>query len=212
MLQFRVLSVGTLAMNPLWGEKVPTREGHATTTLIEAGNRRIIVDPSLPANILQPRMQSRTPITCDAITDVFLTSRDPARFRGIALFPNAQWWMAEKDREVLAQVAAEVPWVSRIHDAPDSLAPGVDLFPLPGVTGGTTGLLLAFPSTTILITGDAIATQEHLDQGRIVSPCESVEAAQESFREAIEIGDGFILGRDNFVLNPLRGTIGVQPK
>ncbi len=212
MLQFRVISVGTLAVNPLWGEKGPVREGHATTTLIEGGNRRIIVDPSLPPNILLPRMQSRTPVTPDSITDVFLTSRDPARFRGIAMFEKAQWWMGSKDREVLAEVGAEVPWISRIHDAPDSLAPGVDLFPLPGVTSGTTGLLLAFPSTTILVTGDAIATQDHLDQGRIVSPCESVQTAQESFREAIEIGDGFILGRDNFVLNPLRGTIGVQPR
>lgn len=235
MLQFRVISIGTLAFNPLWGERGPTREGHATTTLIEAGDRKIIVDPSLPGNILLPRMQSRTSIKPSEITDVFLTSKDPAHYRGITLFPGAQWWMASSDREVLAAVGQEVAEMSqldadeagdarargvmefvqtslevsrRVSDAPDSLAKGVDLFPLPGVTPGTTGLLLALPSTTVLVTGDAITTQDHLAQGRIISPCEDLERAQESFREAIEIADILVLGRDNAVLNPMRSAMG----
>ncbi|MSR28414.1 MAG: hypothetical protein EXS03_02415 [Phycisphaerales bacterium] len=205
MLQFRVISIGTMGANPLWAERVPVREAHATTTLIEAGDRKIIVNPSLPPNILLPRMQSRTGVTPKEITDVFLTSRDSANYMGITLFPDAAWWMSEIDR---AAHTAEAGKTRRVKDAPDTLAPGVDLFPLPGVTLGTTGLLLGLPSMTVLVTGDAIATQDHLDQGRIVSSCEDFEKAQESFREAVEIADILVLGRDNSVLNPMRSAMG----
>jgi hypothetical protein len=37
----------------------------------------------------------------------------------------------------------------------------------------------------------------------VLTPCADLEAAQESFREAVEIADLLILGRDNVVLNPL---------
>ncbi len=242
MLRFRVISIGTLGSHPLWGEKGLAREAHATTTLIEVGDRKIIVDPSLPPNILLPRMQSRTNVKPDEITDVFLTSKHPGNYRGISLFQNAEWWMAAADREALAAVGEEVERLSeedalraedtddeerdaktrgvidlvkssleigrRIKDAPDHLAAGVDLFPLPGVTPGTAGLLLAVPSSTILVTGDAIVTEEHLAQGRVTTPCEDIELAQESFREAIEIADVFVLGRDNVVFNPMRGSFG----
>jgi len=239
MVQFRVLSIGTLAAHPLWDERSPVREAHATTTLIEAGNRLIVVDPSLPPNILLPRMQSRSPVRCEAVTDVFLTCRNPALFRGISLFPSAQWWMHAPDRERLAQVGEEVSQrmeeeegdaaegsaararaefvrltleVSRrVKDAPDRLAPGVDLFPLPGITPGMAGLLIANPSSTGLVTGDAVATEEHLAQGRILTPCEDMKTAQESFREAVEIADVLVLGHDNAVLNPLRGSVGRMP-
>ncbi|MFM1936342.1 MAG: hypothetical protein RI990_1301, partial [Planctomycetota bacterium] len=36
MPDFRVISIGTLAHNPLWGERGDVRAAHATTTLIEA--------------------------------------------------------------------------------------------------------------------------------------------------------------------------------
>jgi glyoxylase-like metal-dependent hydrolase (beta-lactamase superfamily II) len=201
MPQFRVISIGTLAANPLWGERAPAREAHATTTLIEAGDRLIIVNPSLPPQILLPRMQSRTSVSPDAITDVFLTSRDPSHYLGISLFDKAAWWMAEADR-------AQLKETRKVKDAPDSFGRGVDLFPLPGVTIGTTGLLLSTPSSTILITGDAIASQDHLEKGMVLASCEDFERAQESFREAIEIADILVLGRDNAVLNPVRGSIG----
>ena len=88
MLQFRVISIGTLGAHPLWNEKGAVREAHSTTTLIESGNRKIIVDPSLPPQILQPRMHSRTGVKCEEITDVFLTSKNPGQYRGITLFPG----------------------------------------------------------------------------------------------------------------------------
>lgn len=110
----------------------------------------------------------------------------------------------DDQKTMLDIVRRDVAILSRCHAAPDSIAPGVDLFPLPGVTQGMCGLLLAEPTRTTLITGDAIATQDHLDQGKVLPTCWDREKAQESFQEAIEIADALILGRDNMVINPTR--------
>ena len=88
--------------------------------------------------------------------------------------------------------------------APDKLAEGVDLFPLPGVSIGSSGLLLPTPATTLLIAGDAVATAEHLEQGRVISPCFDIQQALESLKEAIEIADMIVPGRDNLINNPSR--------
>ena len=81
---------------------------------------------------------------------------------------------------------------------------GVDLFPMPGVTPGLCGLLLPLPKVTILVCGDAVATLEHLEQGAVLPHVADLEKATESFREAVEIADMLVLGRDNIVPNPVR--------
>jgi len=68
------------------------------------------------------------------------------------------------------------------------------------------GLIISKPRLTILICGDAVATVEHLEEGKVLPDCVDIELAQESFREAIEIADQLILGRDNIVGNPMRGV------
>ena len=88
--------------------------------------------------------------------------------------------------------------------APDKLAPQVDLFPLPGYTPGCCGLLLSQTNSTTLIAGDAIATAEHLEQGRVLRGAYDVKQAQESFMEAVEIADVIVPGHDNLLLNPTR--------
>lgn len=112
--------------------------------------------------------------------------------------------MSDDQKTMLDIVRRDVAILSRCHAAPDSLATGVDLFPLPGVTQGMCGLLLAEPTRTTLIAGDAIPTQDHLDQGKVLPTCWDREKAQESFQEAIEIADALVLGRDNAVINPTR--------
>ena len=46
-MDFRIISIGTLAVNSLWREREPTRTGHATTTLIREAKRRLGDDPRL---------------------------------------------------------------------------------------------------------------------------------------------------------------------
>jgi glyoxylase-like metal-dependent hydrolase (beta-lactamase superfamily II) len=225
--RFKVISIGALAAHPLWGEREDVRPGHATTTLIEAGGSggaRILVDPSLPREPLAQRLKERANMAFDAITHVFLTSFQPLRRRALAAFERAEWLISERERETIGVslverlreameheddeliklLEPEVAILQRCKAAPDSIVEGVDLFPLYGVTPGTCGLLLPTSKATILVCGDAVPTSEHLEQGKVLPNCADVEQAQESFREAIDIADLLVLGRDNMVLNPLR--------
>ena len=222
--KFKIISIGALAAHPLWNERDEVRTGHATTTLVEAGEVRLLVDPSLPAQVLTVRLRERANLEPADVTHVFLTSFQPVRRRGLGLFEAAQWLISEREREVVGVslierlreavgaddaelsglLRSEVALMQRCQAAPDSIAEGIDLFPLYGVTPGTCGLLLPTSKATVLICGDAIATAEHLEQGKVLSNCADVEQAQESFREAIDIADLLVLGRDNVVLNPLR--------
>lgn len=223
-IEYRIISIGTLAAHPLWEEKGEVRTSHPTTTLISAGDRHILVNPGLPAAILGARMGERTNIRPDQITHVFLTALSQDHYRALPAFEGAEWYAYETegiaalaglrdqlqraedggDQELVQTVRNHIEIIRRCRAAEDSIVQGVDLFPLPGVTPGTCGLLLALPRQTVLIAGDAVATMEHLQQGKVLPHCASVEQAQESFREAIEIADVIIPGRDNMVFNPLR--------
>lgn len=226
-MDFRIISIGALAAHPLWGERGQARTGHATTTLIRAGDRTILVDPGLPEQAIAARLSERANLKPSDITHVFMTSFRPDTRRGLMAFDDAAWWVGELEREAvggmlatrLKQVAEtgdehdaellrvmeqDVAILRRCEPAPDRLAEGVDLFPLPGVTPGLCGVIVAHPRHTTVICGDAIPTVEHLEQGKVLPSAVDVQQAQESFREAVEIGDYLVLGRDNFVVNPTR--------
>lgn len=229
MIEVRIISIGTLSANPLWGERQPTRTGHATCTLVRSGKRAILVDPGLPPQAIASRLNERCGLLPRDITHVFLTSFKPDTMRGIAAFEQATWWVSNEEREgvgiplasTLQKAASEgdselaklleqdVAILRRCQPAPDRLADDVDLFPLPGVTPGCCGVLCAAAQKTTLICGDAVATQEHLDRGMVLTNAVDVVKAQESFAEAIEIGDDLVLGRDNMVKSP--GRAGRRP-
>ena len=60
------------------------------------------------------------------------------------------------------------------------------------------------PQQTVLICGDVVATSEHMEQGQILASCWNRDKAMESFKEAIDIADVLVLGRDNAIPNPIR--------
>jgi glyoxylase-like metal-dependent hydrolase (beta-lactamase superfamily II) len=222
MPDYRIISIGTLAAHPLWNESAEVRTGHATTTLVSIGDDHVLVDPSLPGPILLARLGERTSVSPDDITHVFMTSLDRLHRRALVAFEGSRWLAHEPeiaaardllaiersetrgDREAQDLLDLDASILDRIQPAEDSILPGIDLFPLPGVTPGSCGLVLPLPRLTVLICGDAIPTVEHLEQGKVLPHCASVEQAQASFREAVEIADILILGRDNVAMNPLR--------
>ena len=223
-VDFRVVSIGALDVHPLWDERSAPRTGHATTTLVKAGDACILIDPGLPGQIIEARLAERANLRPGDITHVFLTCFRPDVRRGIECFEKAQWLVSEAEREGMGvplvqslQRAAEaddeelkralehdVAILQRCQAAPDELAPGVSVFPLPGVTPGMCGVLIAHPRYTVLVCGDAVPTIEHLEQGKVVRWAVDVKAAQDSFSEAIEIADLLVPGRDNLTVNPVR--------
>lgn len=222
-LAYRVISIGTLASHPLWEEAKDARTGHTTTTLIEAPGATIVVDPGLPAQALGARFAERTAVKPEAVTHVFLTAFTPDHARGANLFRNAAILLGENEREGAAHgLEARADRARETGDrdalelcerllgiieatqvAPDRLAPGVDLFPLPGVTPGTCGLILSEPTRTVLVCGDAVPTREHFERGAVLPGCADVDSAMESFREALSIADLIIPGRDEALLSPV---------
>ncbi|MEQ9096949.1 MAG: hypothetical protein RIE32_11880 [Phycisphaerales bacterium] len=106
-MDLRLISLGTLAVNPLWNETTPVRTGHATTTLLSVGEKRILVDPGLPEVALAARLHERSGLRPSAITDVFLTCFKPDMTRGLRLFDHARWWIHEAERESVGMVLGE---------------------------------------------------------------------------------------------------------
>jgi glyoxylase-like metal-dependent hydrolase (beta-lactamase superfamily II) len=219
-IRLDVISIGTLSRNRLWNESQPVRTPHATTTLIRTGKRNIIVDPGLPAAALGARLYERTGLKPDAIDTVFLTNYRPAHRAGLGLFPNAKRLINENEQQSTAQqlqqliegapdadldrklLRDELALLESLQVADDKVAPGVDLFPLFGYTAGTCGLLVATPTYTVLIAGDAVPTQDHFLAGQVLPDAQDIKAAQESMGEVYEIADLVVPGHDNLFVNP----------
>ena len=219
-IRFDIISIGTLSRNRIWGESEAARTSHATTTLIRAGKRTILVDPGLPAAALNARLNERAGLRPEQVDTVFLTNFRPAHRAGLGLFPRAKVFIHEVEQQAMRQhlerliegapeddidrklLRQELELLNRLTPADDKFADAVDLFPLPGYTPGTCGLLIKLPTTTVMLAGDAVPTQDHFLAGQVLPDAYDIEAAQESMREVYEIAELVIPGHDNVFLNP----------
>jgi glyoxylase-like metal-dependent hydrolase (beta-lactamase superfamily II) len=215
-----VISIGTLSRNRLWGETQPVRTPHATTTLIRVGKRNILIDPGLPAPAISARLFERTGLRPEQIDTVFLTNFRPAHRAGLATFTGAKIFMHELEQQAMgnrlrslieeaphddgdrALLVDELKLLESTRAAEDKLAEHIDLFPLPGYTPGTCGLLVAAATSTMLIAGDAVPTLDHFLAGQILPESYDINAAGESMREVYEIADLIVPGHDNLFANP----------
>jgi glyoxylase-like metal-dependent hydrolase (beta-lactamase superfamily II) len=218
--RFDIISIGTLSRNILWNEAEAVRTPHATTTLVRSGKRHILVDPGLPAAALAARLYERTGLRPEQIDTVFLTNFRPAHRGGLSLFKRAKIYVHENEQQAFRQryepmlqelaegdetreaLERELSVLDSCQTAPDQFAPGVDLFPLFGYTAGTCGLLLALPTMTVMIAGDAVATQEHFLAGQVLPEPYDLEAAKQSLQEVYDIADLIVPGHDNLFLSP----------
>lgn len=221
-MDYRIISIGALSRHELWNEAGATRSAHSTCTLIRSEKEVILVDPGLPSQIIGARLQERAGMTLEDITQVFLTNFRPAHRWGLDGLTHAKWYIGEVEREEMGRhlveqfqmeeeesdgweiIKRDIGLLKKFKPAPDQLAPGVDLFPSFGFTPGTCGLLLALPTHTVVVAGDAIPTQEHLEQGRVLRGGYDAQLAMDSFMEIVEIADIIIPGHDNIQVNRSR--------
>jgi len=179
-----------------------------------------LVDPGLPPQALVARLNERTGLTPDKIDTVYLTNFRLAHRRGLEAFPGAKIFLHEVEQQSARQqlealieqapeadldrqqMQRELTLLNRMSPADDKLAEHVDLFPLSGYTAGTTGLLVAQPTTTVLIAGDAVPTLDHFLAGQVLPDSADIKAAQEAMAEVYEIADLIVPGHDNLFLNP----------
>lgn len=222
-VEYTIVSIGTMESNLLWEEKGKVRNGHLTTTLVTDEDRTILVDPSLPGEILEARFNERTGKTLDSVTDVFCTTLHPSCRRGLPSLVGANWWCSETElvdfNRHLTQLAetvdrldgadaqyieSERDIIGRFRCTPDKFSSQVGIFPLPGYSPGCAGLLLTPTTHTILITGPAATTQGHINRGMVWENCQDRDMAKESLVEILEIADVIIPGFDNIMFCPQR--------
>ncbi len=205
-----IISIGTLPRNLLWNEGGVVRTPHATCCLIRSGKRLILVDPGLPATVLKARLFERTGMSADKVTDIFLTHIANDSVAGLDAFEHCKWWCGSDERRSIEQRlrsdqsgnASLAELIQRIEVAPDKLTPQIDLFPLPGYSVGTCGLLVGAAVTTTLITGPAVASLDHFLAGQVLPECVDLARAKESLAEVYEIADVIVPGYDNTFQNP----------
>ena len=222
-IEFTVVSLGTLSSNPFWNEPGGVRTPHATTTLVRDADRVILVDPSLPSPAIEARLLERTGLKPEAITYVFCTTLRPTHRRGLGAFSAARWTCAAAeldayretldgldaeagtdDADIARAVAAERDLIDRFQAAPDKLTDAVHLFPLPGPSTGSAGLLLAGPRQTVIVAGDAAVTIDHVLAGRAWSGAANPAAAVQSLTDLLEIANLIVCGHDNYMPSPTR--------
>jgi len=217
-VRYKVINIGALSCNRMWAETTPRRAAHATCTLIRSGSTTILVDPSLPTEAMVHRLDERAGLTLNEIDVVFLTTFRPVHRRALASFERASWVMhapeieavrthlaalneraaaGRQDPETVRLLRDEQMLVEKIETAPDRLTEEVHLFPAMGASVGSAALLLAEPSRTIVVAGDAVLTEEHFEAGRVFEQAASVEDARSAFREIAEIADEIVPGHDN---------------
>jgi len=222
-LSIDVVSIGTLSRNPLWNERTAVRSAHATTTLIRDHGQSILVDPSLPPELLRHRLDERTGLTPGDIDMVFLTSFRPVHRRGLALFDKATWMIGGTERATIVEsinqvmqgvgmgVGVDVEDVSldemqsesellgRLEIAPDRVSPSVDLFPTFGPSPGHCSLIVR-AAKTVVVAGDAVIDRNYFIEGRVWDCSSDPEAAKAAFRDLCEIAEIIVPGHDNIML------------
>lgn len=212
-----IISIGALSRNRFWQETNAVRPSHATTTLLRSGDLRILVDPSLPPEILAARLNERSGLRPEQIDMVFLTTLRPSHRRGISLFSQADWLMHEQEIDAMRShlqdaqghaetdslIDEELELLQRFKPAPDKLTQGIDIFPTPGASPGACALLVLSPQSTLAICGDAVVSRDYFEHGRVFEQCSDIEAAQESFVELSDIADVIVPGHDNVFQNSM---------
>ena len=223
-VEYCVISIGALSHNRLWSESAPLRTAHATTTLVTDGDRRILVDPSLPSMVLAARFNERTGMMPGQVSDVFCTTLRPVHRRSLEALPHAAWWANGPELEAYRQhleklgessrrlesgdaaiVEADLKLLRHFKAAPERFSQQVHLYPLIGPSVGSAGLLLATAAATIVIAGDAALTAEHVLRGRVWEGCADAEAAMDSLKDLLELADVIVPGHDNIMLSPRQG-------
>ncbi len=226
-LSYTVVSIGALSRNRFWNETEPRRVAHATTTLVCDDKTTVLVDPGLPEQVLLQRLDERTGLKPEQIDVVFLTNFRPVHRRALEAFSKATWLMHEPEltavrehldqsgaamrdarrqavddnpadrRELERMIRQERAMLDKLKPADDKLTRRVHLFPSPGATPGSAGLLLTELSRTVVVAGDAVVSRDYFEAGRVFEQVYDLEAAQTSLRDLMEIADVVVPGHDN---------------
>jgi glyoxylase-like metal-dependent hydrolase (beta-lactamase superfamily II) len=201
IIHWDVVTIGNLSRNRYWGES-EEKSLHSvicTTTVITGKNFHVVVDPSLAdTKAMAEELKRRTGLTPDDIDVAFVTHEHGDHHCGLPGFPKAKWLAT-------AQAAAEINRTSKyqknVEVVGSTIFDVIDVVTTPGHTPGTAGLRFDYKGLSVFVAGDAIATKDFWDEGRIYFKALDVEVAKQSYKKIGSISNIIVPGHDNYFVN-----------
>jgi glyoxylase-like metal-dependent hydrolase (beta-lactamase superfamily II) len=196
-----VVTIGNLSRNRYWGES-EEKSLHAvicTTTIITGNGFHVIVDPSLSdSKAMADELKRRTGLTPDDIDIAFVTHEHGDHHCGLPAFPMAKWLATPEAASIINTTAK---YEKKVEPVGNTIFDVIDVVSTPGHTPGTAGLRFDYRGLSVFIAGDAIATKDFWDEGRIYFKALDVDVAKESMKKIASISDIVVPGHDNYFIN-----------
>lgn len=203
--KWHIVTIGHLTRNIYWGEdnRKVLHPCIATCAVVESEYGNILIDPSLPGEILEKELFDQTGIKAEDIHYTYSTHCHLDHWTGTEAFKNAKICMPieelaylKEDRRLYDGVRGME--IDRMIGISDQLVPGFQLIPLPGHSLGLHGLLFDGPEGKILATGDACMGYEYFHAKRGYFWSAEYTLSCESIEKAAEIADIIIPGHGNY--------------
>ena len=195
-----VITIGNLSRNRYWGES-EEKALHpviCTTTVITVDGRHVVVDPSLKdANAMADELKRRTGLSPDNIDLVFVTHEHEDHHIGMPHFPKAQWLASPLAAEA---INTGFRYAKKVQPVNDKIYDAIDVIHIPGHTPGTSGLRFDYRGLSVFTVGDAVATKDFWDEGRIYFKALNTEEALRSYKKIASVADIVVPGHDNYFL------------
>ncbi len=194
--------------------------GWSSVTLVRTADRIMLVDTGSYGDraLLLTRLQE-VGIAPGEVDDVFLTHFHFDHVLNFDLFKNATFHLSETEIRYVTEggfQAVNDPYVPAViypllapqiksFSTEVEIQPGVRVFPLPGHTPGTSGLLLE--QTQVLIAGDGIKCARDFNNWQPPPAFAGKRAALRSYRRAADKAQIIIPGHDNPFRVPIQEEV-----
>jgi len=193
-----VITIGNLSRNRYWGESDErgVRSAICSCTLIAGEDFHLLVDPSLESEKeMAAELDRRTGLSTSEIDTVFITHTHGDHHCGLAHFPKARWLAGAKVAEGLNKAKryskAIEPADARIHGA-------VDVISTPGHTMDHCSLSFDWEGFSVVVAGDAVATQDFWAERRGYYNVVDFELSARTMDKIALIADIVVPGHDNY--------------
>jgi len=155
-----------------------------------------MVDPSLKdGQAMADELKRRTGLTQDKIDVVFMTHEHEDHYIGLPNFPNARWLASAAVAEAINKNAH---FPKKVEAAGSKIYDVIDVVSLPGHTPGTSGLRFDYKGLSVFVVGDAVATKDFWDEGRMYFKALDMDESLRSYKKIASMSNIVVPGHDNY--------------
>ena len=203
--EWYLITIGHLTRNIFWGESSgkAVHSCIAACTAVRSEYGVILIDPSLPAELLMKELYDQTGIRPEEVTYIYCTHNHLDHWTGTEAFPHAKLclpeadlWYLKEDRDLYDGVRGTE--IDRMIGVCGELVPGFCLVSLPGHSLGLSGLLFDGPEGKILAAGDSVMGKEYFHAKRGYFWSADLPLSCKSMEKAAALADYIIPGHGNY--------------